>query len=93
MCGPFEATVSLGKLYTIATVEHYSRHVELIPLGNNYGTSPHRCCIAAPVLSCYGSPAEVLMDRGGNGTRDSTTHVKLYDLDRASLLLSADAWH
>jgi hypothetical protein len=63
LCGPFEATAR-GNLYTMVAVEHYSKHLELIPLPNKEPATT-AAAFAAAVLGRYGSPAEVLTDRGG----------------------------
>jgi len=63
LCGPFPET-SRGSKYIMVAVEHYSKHVELIPLPNKEAATT-AAAFAAAVLGRYGSPAEVLTDRGG----------------------------
>jgi hypothetical protein len=63
LCGPFEETTR-GNLYTMVAVEHYSKHLELVPLPNKEPATT-AAAMAASVLGRYGSPAEVLTDRGG----------------------------
>ena len=63
LCGPFPQT-SRGNLYCMVAVEHYSKHIELVPLPNKEAKTT-AAAFAAAVLGRYGCPAEVLTDRGG----------------------------
>ena len=63
LCGPF-TTTTRGHNYIMVAVEHYSKHLELIAIPNK-DPSTTAAAFAAAVLGRYGSPAEVLTDRGG----------------------------
>ena len=63
LAGPLPETPS-GSLYVMIAVEHYSKHLELVPLPNKEPATT-AAAFAAAVLGRYGSPAEVLTDRGG----------------------------
>jgi hypothetical protein len=63
LCGPFPTT-DRGNHYVMVAVEHYSKHLELVPIPNKEPATT-AAALAAAVLGRYGSPAEVLTDRGG----------------------------
>ena len=63
LCGPFPETDRKHQ-YVMVAVEHYSKHLELVPISNKE-PSTTAAAFAAAVLGRYGSPAEVLTDRGG----------------------------
>ena len=62
LCGPFPES-SRGNLYCMVAVEHYSKHIELVPLPNKEAKTT-AAAFAAAVLGRYGCPAEVLTDQG-----------------------------
>ena len=62
LCGPFPET-SRGNVYCMVAVEHYSKHIELVPLPNKEAKTT-AAAFAAAVLGRYGCPAEVLTDQG-----------------------------
>jgi len=68
LCGPFEAT-SQGHRFVMVCVEHFSKHLELVPIPDK---EPHTtaAAFAAAVLGRYGSPAEVLTDGGGEWMKE-----------------------
>jgi hypothetical protein len=61
--GPLPETPR-GHKYVMVAIEHFSKHVELVPLPNKEPTTTATAFTAA-VLGRYGCPAEVLSDRGG----------------------------
>jgi hypothetical protein len=63
LCGPFPAT-GRGNQYILVAVEHYSKHLELVPIPNKEPATT-AAALAAAVLGRYGSPAELVTDRGG----------------------------
>ena len=63
LCGPFPTT-DRGNNYVMVAVEHYSKHLELVPIPNK-DPATTAAALASAVLGRYGSPAEILTDRGG----------------------------
>jgi len=68
LCGPFEKTAR-GNQYVLVAVEHYSKHLELVPIPDKEPATVAAAFTAA-VLGRYGSPAEVLTDRGGEWMKE-----------------------
>jgi hypothetical protein len=68
LCGPFPATAR-GNQYVMVAVEHYSKHLELVPIPNKEPATT-AAAFAAAVLGRYGSPAEVVTDRGGEWMKE-----------------------
>jgi hypothetical protein len=68
LCGPFPATAR-GHQYVLVAVEHYSKHLELVPIPNKEPATT-AAAFAAAVLGRYGSPAEVVTDRGGEWMKE-----------------------
>jgi len=63
LAGPFPMTPRKN-VYCMVAVEHYSKHIELVPIPDKEPSST-ATAFAAAVLGRYGCPAEVLTDRGG----------------------------
>jgi hypothetical protein len=68
LCGPFPAT-GRGNQYILVAVEHYSKHLELVPISNKEPATT-AAALAAAVLGRYGSPAELVTDRGGEWMKE-----------------------
>ena len=68
LCGPFPTTARQHQFVMVA-VEHYSKHLELVPIPNKEPATT-AAAFAAAVLGRYGSPAEVVTDRGGEWMRE-----------------------
>jgi hypothetical protein len=68
LCGPFEATTRSNQ-YCLVAVEHYSKHLELVPIPNKEPATT-AAAVAAAVLGRYGSPAELVTDRGGEWEKE-----------------------
>jgi hypothetical protein len=68
LCGPFHPTAR-GNQYVMVAVEHYSKHLELIPIPNKEPATT-AAAFASAVLGRYGSPAEVVTDRGGEWMKE-----------------------
>jgi hypothetical protein len=68
LCGPFPTTAR-GNHYVLVAVEHYSKHLELVPIPNKEPVTT-AAVFAAAVLGRYGSPAEVVTDRGGEWMKE-----------------------
>jgi hypothetical protein len=62
LCGEFPVT-SRGNKWVLIAVEHFSKHIELIPLRDK--TAAETAAAAAQVLCRFGAPAEVVTDGGG----------------------------
>eukprot|EP00877_Chromochloris_zofingiensis_P006429 jgi/Chrzof1/2039/UNPLg00695.t1 len=62
LCGPFELS-ELGNLYIMVAIEHYSKHIELVPLPSKKAKHT-AAAFAHAVLGRFGSCAEVLTDQG-----------------------------
>eukprot|EP00877_Chromochloris_zofingiensis_P014512 jgi/Chrzof1/9314/UNPLg00283.t1 len=62
LCGPFQLS-ELGNLCIMVAIEHYSKHIELVPLPSK--KAKHTAAgIAHAVLGRFGSCAEVLTYQG-----------------------------
>ena len=68
LCGPFSETPR-GHQYVMVAVEHYSKHWELVPIPNKEPATT-AAAFASAVLGRYGSPAEVVTDRGGEWMKE-----------------------
>ena len=68
LCGPLPTT-DRGNAYVMIAVEHYSKHLEMIPIRNKEPATTAAAFTAA-VLGRYGSPAEVVTDRGGEWAKE-----------------------
>ena len=62
LCGPFPVTAR-GYRWVFIAVEHFSKHVELVPLRNK--TAEETEAAAAEVFCRFAAPAEVVTDGGG----------------------------
>ena len=63
LAGPFVETAA-GNLYVMIMIEHFSKHVEIVALPNKLPATT-AAAFVQHVLGRFGSPAEVLTDRGG----------------------------
>jgi hypothetical protein len=63
LCGPFDVTPR-GNKYLMICIEHFSKWCEIIPIKDKLPTTTRDAFVAA-VLTRFGSPAEVVTDRGG----------------------------
>ncbi|GFR48414.1 hypothetical protein Agub_g10309 [Astrephomene gubernaculifera] len=62
LCGPFPETAR-GDRYVMVAIEHFSKHIELIPLPDKTAKSTAQAFLSN-VLARFSAPAEVLTDRG-----------------------------
>jgi hypothetical protein len=62
LAGEFPVT-SRGNKWVLIAVEHFSKHLELIPLRDK--TAAETAAAAAQILCRFGAPAEVVTDGGG----------------------------
>lgn len=62
LAGEFPVTAK-GNKWVLIAVEHFSKHIELIPLKDK--SAPETATAAAEVLCRFGAPAEVVTDGGG----------------------------
>jgi hypothetical protein len=62
LAGEFPVT-QRGNKYVLVAVEHFSKHIELIPLRDK--TTAETAAAAAQVLCRFGAPAELVTDGGG----------------------------
>jgi site-specific DNA-cytosine methylase len=62
LAGEFPVT-SRGNKWVLIAVEHFSKHIELIPLRSKSATET--AAAAAQILCRFGAPAEVVTDGGG----------------------------
>jgi hypothetical protein len=63
LCGPFDVTPR-GNKYLMVCVEHFSKWFEIMPIKDKAPTTTRDAFVAA-VLTRFGSPAEIVTDRGG----------------------------
>ncbi|PNH10240.1 Pro-Pol polyprotein, partial [Tetrabaena socialis] len=61
LAGPFTLS-AVGNTYCMVVIEHFSKHVELLPLPDKTAACTARAF--ADVLARFGAPAEVLTDNG-----------------------------
>ena len=67
LAGEFPVTAR-GNKWVLIAVEHFSKHVELIPLRDK--SAPETAAAAAEILCRFGAPAEVVTDGGGEWEGD-----------------------
>lgn len=84
LAGPFPRT-ERGNLYVMICIEHFSKHVELVPLASKEPSST-ASAFRSRVLCRYGAMAEVLTDSGGefDGAFDQLLAQALVDHRRTS---------
>jgi hypothetical protein len=63
LCGPFDVTPR-GNKCVMVCIEHFSKWCEIIPTKDKSPTTTRDAFVAA-VLNRFGSPAEIVTDRGG----------------------------
>ena len=68
LAGPFNKT-KRGAVYVMIVIEHYSKHLDVIPLPNKEAHTT-AAAFAQHVLGKYGANAEVLTDRGSEWADD-----------------------
>ena len=61
LCGPFPTT-KRGYRYCFVAIEHFSKHVELVPIPDKRSDSTARAML--DIVARFGAPAEVLSDQG-----------------------------
>jgi len=63
LAGPFQPVTAQGNQYVMIAIEHYSKHIEAVPLPNNQSATVAYAFVHN-VLARFGSCAEVVTDNG-----------------------------